>query len=485
VTVGAQFMRQDNVPDYGVPGAAWRHEPLTPTTVVAAAPVDQSNYYGSRGFDYDKAAQNSVVARIEQDLSPRSTVQNQTRYNSARREAVITSIGNVAAFDPASGLVTLSRQGNERENTILSNQTSLTTRFGTGGLQHAASAGLELTVEEQFAPSLGGVGTRNPVDIFRPNPSDPVSGYDVVRTGAWTKGRTGTAALYLFDTVEFGRRWQVSGGVRVERYDTEYRAVDAAGLVTTDARAQDALVSGKAGVVFKVNDKGSLYVSYGSTVTPPGSANFSLSTQQNNQNNPEVEPQESTNLEAGSKWEIAGGRLLLTGAIFHTKNRNVIYTIDATAVPPLYNQDDGQRVNGIALGMNGRILERWDVNANISYLDTALETQNAANNGNRLTLTPRLSGGIWTTYRLPIRLTLGGGLRLADAVFVNAANTIRTPGYTLLDLLAEFAMTQHTTLRLNVYNATNERYIRSVNNNGGRHNPGTPRAATVALGVRF
>jgi outer membrane receptor for monomeric catechols len=61
--------------------------------------------------------------------------------------------------------------------------------------------------------------------------------------------------------VEFGPRWQVSGGVRIERYDTEYRAVDAAGLVTTDARAQDALVSGKAGVVLEVNDKGSLYVS--------------------------------------------------------------------------------------------------------------------------------------------------------------------------------------------------------------------------------
>jgi catecholate siderophore receptor len=473
------------VPDYGVPGAAWSEDKLAPTTVIAAAPVDQSNYYGSEGFDYDKAAQNSVVARVEQDLSPRTTLQNQTRYNSAHREAVVTAIGSVNAFNPATNLVTLSRQGNERENTILSNQTTLTTRFSTGGLQHASTAGLEITSEEQFAPTLTGFGTRNPVDIFDPRPDEPVADYNVVRTGASTKGRTSTVALYLFDTVDIGPRWQVSGGLRVERYDTRYRALDATGLVTTDTSAVDELVSGKAGVVFKVNDKGSLYVSYGSTVTPPGGANFSLSTQPNNQNNPDVKPQESTNLEAGSKWELAGGRLLLTGAIFHTENRNVIYTIDATAIPPLYNQDDGQRVNGVALGVNGQILEGWNVNANISYLDTELQTQNDVNNGNRLTLTPRLSGGIWTTYRLPIRLTLGGGLRLTDAVFVNAANTIRTPGYTLLDLLAEFAITPHTTLRLNVYNATNERYIRSVNNNGGRYNPGTPRAATLGLAVRF
>ena len=50
----AQVMRQDNVPDYGIPGAAWE-EPLTPTTVLAPAPVESSNYYGSVGYDYDKA----------------------------------------------------------------------------------------------------------------------------------------------------------------------------------------------------------------------------------------------------------------------------------------------------------------------------------------------------------------------------------------------------------------------------------------------
>ena len=71
----------------------------------------------------------------------------------------------------------------------------------------------------------------------------------------------------------------------------------------------------RSGDGFKLNERGNLYVSYGRTVTPPGTANFTLSAQENNQNNPDVEPQESTNLEAGSKWDLAGGRLLLTGAV--------------------------------------------------------------------------------------------------------------------------------------------------------------------------
>ena len=32
----------------------------------------------------------------------------------------------------------------------------------------------------------------------------------------------------------------------------------------------------------------------------------------------------------------AGGRLSLTGAVFHTTNENVIFTVDATAIPPLF-----------------------------------------------------------------------------------------------------------------------------------------------------
>ena len=213
-------------------------------------------------------------------------------------------------------------------------------------------------------------------------------------------------------------------------------------------------------------------------MTPPGTANFTLSAQANNQNNPNVEPQESTNFEVGSKWDFAGGRLSLNGAVFRTENKNVIFTVDATAVPPIFNQDDGQLVKGVTLGALGRITDRWDVLANFAYLDTrARRRRTPPTTATRLTLTPEFSGSLWTTYRLPIGLTLGGGIRLTDEVFINAANTIKSPGYHLVDALAEYAVNSHLTLRLNVYNLTDEVYIRNVNNNGGRYNPGNPRSA--------
>jgi catecholate siderophore receptor len=290
---------------------------------------------------------------------------------------------------------------------------------------------------------------------------------------------------FAFDTVELGSRWQATGGARWERYDTAFRNVDATGAPTVDLNASDSLVSGKAGLMFRATAAGNVYAGYGTSVTPPGTANFTLSAQANNQNSPSVKPQRSSNIEVGTKWDLAGGRAGLTGALFHTVNENVIYTLDATAIPPLYNQDDRQVVDGATVGVAGRLTARWDVLANVGVLDSRLETQNAANQGKRLVLTPEFSGSLWSTYRLPKGVTVGGGVRRTGLVYSNAANTIASPGYHVVDGLAEYAVNTHLSLRLNVYNLTDVRYVRNVNNNGGRYNPGTPRSAMLTSAITF
>lgn len=484
-TAAAQITRQDNVPDYGIPGSAWLDAPLAPTTVRAAKPVDSSNFYGSVDYDFDKVQQESYSASVEHEANGRLTLRNQTRYNETHRTAVITTVQSPASFVPDTQTVTLARQGNERRNRILSNQSSLVARFATGSARHAASTGVEFVAEEQFAPALTGLGSRNPVSIYDPNPFDPVTGYSVARNAAFNRGRTNTIGFYGFDTVEIGAKWRLTGGLRWEHYDAEYKVVDAAGVPTTALSAKDGLTSGKVGLLYKLTNAANLYFSYGSAVTPPGTANFTLSAQANNQNNPNVKPQESRNYELGTKLGFYDNRLSVSAAVFRTDNENVIFTVDATAVPPLYNQDDGQRVNGITIGALGQLTEYCEVLTNFGYLDTRQISQNPANNGKDLTLTPPVSGSLWTTYHVPTRLTLGGGVRYMDHVFVNAANTIRVPGYRLADAMAEYAVNSHLTLRLNVNNLTNATYIKNVNNNGGRYNPGAPRATTLTTSVRF
>jgi catecholate siderophore receptor len=485
VTGAVQLTRQDNLPDYGVPGSAWSETQLAPTTVIAANPVDQENYFGSVAQDFDKVEQESYSGRVEHDLNSSTTLRNQTRYNQTHRTAVITSVQNPAAFVPETQTVNLSRQGNERENSILSNQTSLSTRFSTGRVRHTANAGVEIASEEQHAPALIGVGTRAPASIYAPNPLDPVADYAPTRGLAYTLGKTRTVGIYAFDTVDLGDRWQLSGGLRWEHYDATYKAADAAGVVTTDLATTDGLFSGKAGLLYRLTDLANVYLSYGSTVTPPGTANFTLSSQPNNQNNPNVEPQKSTNYEVGGKIGFFENKLSLSTAVFRTDNENVIFTVDATAIPPIFNQDDYQRVTGFTIGSLGQITPAWQVIASFGYLNAKQISQNPLNDGKRLVLTPEFSGSLWTTYAFPRGITLGGGLRYMDEVFVNAPNTIRVPNYSLVDAMVEYDVNTHLSLRLNVNNLTDELYIKNVNNNGGRYNPGTPRSAIITSTVQF
>jgi catecholate siderophore receptor len=198
-----------------------------------------------------------------------------------------------------------------------------------------------------------------------------------------------------------------------------------------------------------------------------------------------VKPQESRNYEVGGKVGLYNNRLSLSAAVFRTDNENVIYTVDAAAIPPVFNQDDRQRVTGFTIGSLGQLTTRWQLLANVGYLQTRQISQNVATNGNRLPLAPEFSGSVWTTYDFPLGLTLGGGIRYMDDVFVNTANTIRVPGYSLADAMVEYDVNSHLTLRLNVSNITDKVYIRNVNNNGGRFNPGTPRSAVVTSSVRF
>jgi catecholate siderophore receptor len=323
------------------------------------------------------------------------------------------------------------------------------------------------------------------VDIYAPNPNDAVTGYAPTRTAALTKGWSDTLALYAFDSATVAARWQLSGGVRWERYSTNFRSVAASGTLTANERAADGLLTGKAGVLYRLTPAANLYFSFGATATPPGTSNFTLSAQANNQNNPNVRPQRSKNYELGGKWDLFNRRLSMNAAAFHTRNDNVIFTVDASATPPVFNQNDGQKVRGLTLGAAGTLTPRLNILASWGWLNAHAESQNALNNGRRLTLTPPRSGNLWTTFQMAGSLTVGGGLRYTDTVNVNAAGTIRSPGYTLADAVIDYAADKRFSLRLNVNNLTNARYIRGVNNNGNRYNPGSTRSFMLTTSVHF
>ena len=92
---------------------------------------------------------------------------------------------------------------------------------------------------------------------------------------------------------------------------------------------------------------------------------------------------------------------------------------------------------------------------------------------------------MWTTYSLRQGFVAGLGFRYMDTAWVDSANTIQIPAYSVFDSMAEYVVNKHLTLRLNVYNVTNREYVLNVNNNGARYNPGQPRSVIVTPTVKF
>jgi catecholate siderophore receptor len=479
-TLSYQHTEQNNLPDYGLPTA------LLPgyISTMPVLHVDRSTFYGFTA-DYDKVNSDAVTARVEHDASTDLKLVNQTRYSANQREAIVTPPGqNGTAYTPTTGLLVRPRQGNKRDTTILSNQTNVAARFATGRVSHSFSGGLELSRETAYSPAFARV-TLPAILLTNPDPN-AAPALTPFRSGAYSDVTTKTGALYAFDTFRFSEHWQANASVRAERYQTHYLSRATSGVITT-LDAQRSLVSWKTGLVLKPVAAGSLYVAYANSLTPPGS-DFTLSSAAGNQNNPDTDPQETSNLELGVKWDFFHGRLSTTAAVFKTVNDKTVFT-DPLLGPISAGK---QTVQGVELSATRRITDNWLILASVSFLDSEINsgtTTGGNTAGSGLPLIPKSSGNLHTSYRFSSGLLLGGGAQYSSEVARRDNNTPAvprtSPSYWLFNALASYPLGEHTTLRFNVNNLLGEEFVQSANNNGARFMPGAPRAYLLTAEFRF
>src|SRR5690606_24248137 len=131
-------------------------------------------------------------------------------------------------------------------------------------------------------------GTRAPANLLNPS-WDDAGALAIARNGTYAHGKTDTQAFYLFDTLKvMDGMLLVTGGVRVDHYETSYfstaicnngtgRGAVACGsapvgsiVTTADLKSEDTLFNWKLGAVFKPAEPVSLYVNYALSQQPPG-----------------------------------------------------------------------------------------------------------------------------------------------------------------------------------------------------------------------
>jgi catecholate siderophore receptor len=471
VTFGYQHLHQHNVPDYGLPGT------LPDLAVAAGKTVDDldfSNFYGLLARDHEKMDSDIATATVEHRFTPSRSLRNLTRYGRNNLDRVVTppraaSAANAAAdpgFDPAIAQIRRTDTKYQyRDDRTLTNQSDLTMRFGSGAIQHDAVVGLELSRDRQpsFAASDTFASGRPPVtDLFNP---DPMQAYQpsIAPTGARSEARSHSAALYAFDTLKLTPQWQVDLGGRFDRVDVDYQTVSAAGVPAAFGRTDQAF-SGRAGLVFKPVSRGSLYALYSTAFNPSYDGSFGLTLAASGANDAALPPERSFNVEGGAKWNLRSD-LFATAAVFRTEKTNA-KTTDASGATILAGD---QQVAGVELGLSGHLTSRWGVFAGLSLMHgTVKESANPAEAGQRLSYVPRASFNLWTTYRLPRHVTIGGGAQYTDGYFFNNTNALTTANsaaiqqlteYWLFNMLGIYQVNPHLSLQVNGINLANARYV--------------------------
>ncbi|MES1147053.1 MAG: TonB-dependent receptor, partial [Solimonas sp.] len=367
VTFNYQRLQQNNVPDYGLPGTL---PDLANAQGMTVKDLDFSNYYGLVSRDHENLTSDVGTVTVDHRFTRQTSVRNLTRYGRNYLDRVVTppraaSAANGGAdpfFDPTVPQIRRTdTKYQERNDKSFTNQTDLTLRFGTGAIQHAFVAGLELShdVQPSYALTDAFSNGRPPVtSLFDPDPGQPYSAA-LVRTGASTDGRSNSGAVYAFDTLKMGKvQADLSG--RWDHVHVDYTNVATTG-VTTDFSRTDQAASGRAGIVYKPVERGSIYAAYSTSFTPSFDGSFGLTLSATGANSAALPPERSRNVEVGTKWDVRRD-LFASIAVFRTDKVNA-KTTDASGATVLAGN---QHVQGAEIGLSGNLTRDWKVVSGLS-----------------------------------------------------------------------------------------------------------------------
>ncbi len=485
--LGYLHQEERNRPDYGIPWyAGTQADPGLPV------PVARNTYYG---FSNDRLNTNVNIAtgRIEHEVTAQALLRVQLRYSNNSRDFRYSE----AVLPPGTlrttplDRITVSRslfQGTSRD-IFFQGQADLQTAFGLGATRHVLVAGLEAAREGA-----------DPVYVTNTNvPSiplvSPVSRFYADGTSSFVRLRARARSLafgvFAIDTIEVGPHWRAIIGLRWDSFSTRYTstrftATGAADRATTIARA-DRKFSYRGALLYKPVPSLTLYAGYVNSFNPSGEGIESLvsagrSVAEANINLP---PETSFSVEAGAKWQVPGGRGLLSASLFRIEKDNARVPNPTT---PGFNALGGrQRVDGIEIEFGGTPLPGWDVKLGYSYLDsrTLASAPGGPIVGAPLPITPRHSGFFSTAYDVTSRFNLGMNVTAAaDRVAQNTpALYLVAPGYAVLDLSARYRLTRRVDLSVAANNLTDTLYYDQLH--PFHVIPGAGRTVLVALKAVF
>lgn len=238
------------------------------------------------------------------------------------------------------------------------------------------------------------------------------------------------------------------------------------------------------GLVYDINDTYSLYTSYADVFVPQSNKDM---------NDKLLEPMIGATYEAGIKASFRDDSVIASLAYFRIEqsNRAVDDLNTETKCPANggkgYCKVAGGEIisDGIEAELRGEILPNLNVSAGYTYNKTEYG-KDPANQGRVFNEnTPEHLARLFATYKLPNRLTIGGGVNYQSDWEVGRYSTApaKQPGYALLNLMASYPVNDHLTVALNANNVFDKKYYSYITSNSNRY--GDPANVKLSLRAKF
>ncbi|OCC24166.1 TonB-dependent receptor [Croceicoccus estronivorus] len=481
----------DSMPDYGIPLTS-RNQ--LPGGVREPADVDYDNFYGLLDRDFKKTKIDSGEFLFSAELGSGLTLSNTTRYSSTRNNYIVTnpddSAGNVA-----NGYVWRNTKSRNSTNKSWISNTNLAAEFETGSIKHSSSIGFEYghsksrnrnysvdTGNYRFGTgddcATAGLADFNCTDLYNPDPSDPWVG-TITPSASPSTAKAEEFSIYAFDTITIVPQLLVNGGVRWTKFSAEGAGC---GRSCYSAKNKSDFWSWQGGIIYKPSENSSIYFSYADSKTPPGTTVGEGSENIGNDNDAFYKPQTTENWEIGAKVELFEGQLRLEGALYRVNRSNIISTDDDVVTDTF----DKARIQGFELGATGQV-GPVSMMIGYTYVDSKLsDDPNSSTDypGNRLPNAPVHNFASTVNVQVTPKLSIGGGAYAASKRYADGANLIKADGYVRFDANAAYDINDHFSVRLNVQNIGDKRYITKLRNPHFAQ-PAAGRQAMLTLTARY
>lgn len=477
--------------------------------------------------DFLRSDVDTLTGRIRYRFSDTVRLSNLMRVGKSNNGYVITGArGNTTSPSNPGGAydtVSLSTHQGWQEVEYVANQTNLQVDSTIAGRKNQLILGLEYAdhkvkngrydiANAGFNCALGTSGTLNGWCATGPN-GLAIPGLNTLMQRDIEKARWSvdwhvkTVSTYVMDTVDLSDKWTVFGGLRYDRFDYNTVTQNNA-LVQQQYKYSDGLVNGHMGITYKIRPDANVYFSYASAADINGGESDVGSScgyggicvdQERGVTIASSKPERTQSFELGTKWNLLGGKLLATAAMFHITKSDVMEAASNNAgYTSTGSLNSGRnRVRGIEFGLAGNLTRKTSAQAGFTLMQSeVLESNNPANLGKELSNFARRSVFAQVRHQATDKFAFGVIARHRGKMYAGQPDSAAAfnaqgqysqpiPAYTVFDLFATYKLTNQLHARLNVGNVTNRNYYLAAYRSGSFLYKGDARYARLTLNYEF